>query len=56
MVFLKGAKEGEQSDLVQNKAKAIRTDILDLDFNLDLDFDEIFWFGDISVLVTFQFY
>ena len=37
-----------------NKTKVIRADLLDLD--LDLDFEEIFRFCDISVLVTYQFW
>ena len=35
-----------------NKAKAIRANLLDLDF----DFEDMFRFGTISVLVTFQFW
>ena len=51
---------------IQNKTKLIRADLLDLDLDLDLDFEDpldfvIFYvwyhfsFGNIAVLVTFQF-
>ena len=35
-----------------NKTKVISADLLDLDF----DFEDIIMFGNISVLVTFQFW
>ena len=37
-----------------NKTKVIRAALLD--FDLNFDFDDIFKFGKISVLVTFQFW
>ena len=37
--------------IIQNKTKVISADLLDFDF----DFEDIIMFGNISVLVTFQF-
>ena len=37
-----------------NKTKVIRADLLDLNLDLDFDFEEIFRFCDISVFATFQ--
>ena len=39
-----------------NKTKVIRADLLDFAFDLDFYFEDIFRFGNISVLVTFQFW
>ena len=39
-----------------NKTKVIRADLLDFDFDFDFDFEDIIRFGNISVLVTFQFW
>ena len=39
-----------------NKTKVIRANLLDLDFDLDLDFEDIFRFCEISDLVKFQFW
>ena len=39
-----------------NKTKVIRANLLDLAFALDFYFEDIFRFGNISVLVTFQFW
>ena len=41
---------------IQKKAKVIRADLLDFAFALDFNFEDIFRFGKISVLVTFQFW
>ena len=42
--------------LNKNKTKVIRANLLDFDFNLDSDFEDIFRFCDISVLVKFKFW
>ena len=39
--------------IASNKTKVIRADLLDFDFDFDLE--DIFTFSDISVLVSFQF-
>ena len=41
-------------DDINNKTKVFRADLLDLD--LYLDFEDIIRFGNISVLITFQFW
>ena len=38
-----------------NKTKVISADLLDFAFDLDFYFEDIFRFGNISVLVTFHF-
>ena len=43
-------------DDINNKTKVFRADLLDLDLDLDLDFEDIIRFGNISVLITFQFW
>ena len=43
-------------DKDENKTKVIRADLMDLDFNLDLDFEDFFGFCNISVMVKFQFW
>ena len=40
----------------RNKTNVIRADLLDFDFELDVDFEDILGFCDISVLLTFQFW
>ena len=42
------------NQIFNNKTKVIRADLLDLD--LDLDFEDIFKFCNISVMATFQFW
>ena len=39
-----------------NKTKVIRADLLDFAFDLDLNFEDIFRYGNISVLLSFQFW
>ena len=51
--FERPPKFGSFRKIAQNKSKVIRADLLSLD--LDLDFDDIFRFCNISVMVTFQF-
>ena len=46
---------GEQLETIVNKNKVIRADLLDFAFDLDFYFEDIFRFGNISVLVTLQF-
>ena len=53
----------EEQSKGSNKTKVISANLLDFDFDLDLNFYEIFFLilryfslGNISVLVTFQFW
>ena len=41
---------------MKNKTKVIRANLMDLDFDSDFDFEEIFRFCNNSVMVKFQFW
>ena len=43
-------------NLLINKTKVVRADLMGFAFDLDFYFEDIFRFGKISVLVTFQFW
>ena len=44
------------SKIKNNNNKVTRADLLDLDFDSDFNFVDVFRFCDVSVLVTFQFW
>ena len=53
--FWGGLDQREEIENEWNKTKVIRADLLDFAFDLDFNFEDIIRFGNISVLVTFQF-
>ena len=46
----------EVSIIKRNKTKVIRANLLEFAFDLDFNFEDIFRFGNISVLLSFQFW